>query len=102
MDEVMTGTTRLAHRPPRHRRLPVPGGQAGYHQGQALLHQIRIPIDTLRATLLAKLAGEPFDVLPPGGSLVTGGSGSETALVATGTPDHKAGEDKGQRDQVTP
>jgi glycyl-tRNA synthetase len=36
------------------------------------LHQIRIPIDTLRATLLAKLAGEPFDVLPPGGSLVTG------------------------------
>jgi glycyl-tRNA synthetase len=36
------------------------------------LHQIRIPIDTLRATLLAKLAGEPFDVLPPGGNLVTG------------------------------
>jgi len=37
------------------------------------LHQIRIPIETLRATLLAKLAGEAFDVLPPGGSLVTGG-----------------------------
>jgi len=37
------------------------------------LHQIRIPIDTLRATLLAKLGGEDFDVLPPGGSLVTGG-----------------------------
>jgi hypothetical protein len=36
------------------------------------LHQIRIPIDTLRATLTPKLAGEPFDVLPPGGSLVTG------------------------------
>jgi glycyl-tRNA synthetase len=37
------------------------------------LHQIRIPIDTLRATLVAKLAGEPFDVLPPGGSMVAGG-----------------------------
>jgi glycyl-tRNA synthetase len=37
------------------------------------LHQIRIPIETLRAALLAKLAGEAFDVLPPGGSLVTGG-----------------------------
>jgi len=37
------------------------------------LHQIRIPIDTLRATLVAKLAGEDFDVLPPGGSLVSGG-----------------------------
>jgi glycyl-tRNA synthetase len=37
------------------------------------LHQIRIPIDTLRATLLAKLDGELFDILPPGGSLVTGG-----------------------------
>ena len=36
------------------------------------LHQIRIPIDTLRATLLAKLAGEPFDVLPPGGTKVAG------------------------------
>jgi glycyl-tRNA synthetase len=37
------------------------------------LHQIRIPIDTLRATLVAKLAGEPFDVLPPGGTKVAGG-----------------------------
>jgi glycyl-tRNA synthetase len=37
------------------------------------LHQIRIPIDTLRATLLAKLGGEDFDFLPPGGSLVTSG-----------------------------
>jgi glycyl-tRNA synthetase len=36
------------------------------------LHQIRIPMDTLTATLTAKLAGEDFDVLPPGGSLVTG------------------------------
>jgi glycyl-tRNA synthetase len=36
------------------------------------LHQIRIPIDTLRATLVAKLAGEPFDVLPPGGTKVSG------------------------------
>jgi glycyl-tRNA synthetase len=37
------------------------------------LHQIRIPIDTLMDTLMAKLSGEDFDVLPPGGSLVTGG-----------------------------
>jgi glycyl-tRNA synthetase len=37
------------------------------------LHQIRIPVDALMDTLLAKLAGEPFDVLPPGGSLVTVG-----------------------------
>jgi glycyl-tRNA synthetase len=37
------------------------------------LHQIRIPIEALKATLLAKLAGEPFDVLPPGGSVVSGG-----------------------------
>jgi glycyl-tRNA synthetase len=37
------------------------------------LHQIRIPIETLGATLLAKLAGEDFDALPPGGSLVKGG-----------------------------
>ncbi len=37
------------------------------------LHQIRIPIETLRATLLAKLGGEDFDVLPPGGSTVSGG-----------------------------
>jgi len=36
------------------------------------LHQIRIPIGTLKATLIAKLAGENFDVLPPGGSLVSG------------------------------
>ncbi len=36
------------------------------------LHQIRVPVDTLRATLLAKLAGEDFDVLPPGGSIVSG------------------------------
>ena len=39
------------------------------------LHQIRIPIDTLRATLLAKLSGEDFDVLPPGGSMVSGAKG---------------------------
>ncbi len=39
------------------------------------LHQIRIPIETLRATLTAKLAGEAFDVLPPGGSLVSGAKG---------------------------
>jgi glycyl-tRNA synthetase len=37
------------------------------------LHQIRIPIDTLMDTLMAKLSGEDFDILPPGGSLVTGG-----------------------------
>ncbi len=37
------------------------------------LHQIRIPVDALMDTLLAKLAGEHFDELPPGGSLVTGG-----------------------------
>jgi glycyl-tRNA synthetase len=36
------------------------------------LHQIRVPIDSLRATLLAKLAGEDFDVLPTGGSVVSG------------------------------
>ena len=39
------------------------------------LHQIRVPVDTLRATLLAKLAGEDFDVLPPGGSVVSGAKG---------------------------
>ncbi len=39
------------------------------------LHQIRVPIDTLKATLLAKLAGEDFDVLPPGGSMVSGAKG---------------------------
>jgi len=32
------------------------------------LKQIRVPIETLRATLTAKLAGEPLEVLPPGGS----------------------------------
>jgi len=32
------------------------------------LRQIRIPIEVLTTTLKAKLAGEPFDVLPPGGS----------------------------------
>jgi len=36
------------------------------------LHQIRVPVDALGDTLLAKLAGEPFDALPPGGSLVSG------------------------------
>lgn len=35
------------------------------------LRQIRVPIDTLKATLTAKLAGEPFDKLPPGGSVIT-------------------------------
>jgi len=32
------------------------------------LKQIRVPIETLRATLTAKIAGEPLEVLPPGGS----------------------------------
>jgi glycyl-tRNA synthetase len=32
------------------------------------LKQIRVPIETLKATLTAKLAGEPLEVLPPGGS----------------------------------
>jgi len=32
------------------------------------LKQIRVPVDTLRATLAAKLTGEAFEVLPPGGS----------------------------------
>ena len=32
------------------------------------LKQIRVPLETLKATLMAKLAGEPFNVLPPGGS----------------------------------
>ncbi|MDM8001280.1 MAG: glycine--tRNA ligase [Dehalococcoidia bacterium] len=36
------------------------------------LQQIRVPIETLKTTLAAKLAGEAFDVLPPGGSVVTG------------------------------
>ena len=32
------------------------------------LKQIRVPVEALKATLAAKLAGEPFEVLPPGGS----------------------------------
>ena len=32
------------------------------------LKQIRVPMETLRATLQAKLAGEAFELLPPGGS----------------------------------
>ncbi|MEE8470750.1 MAG: glycine--tRNA ligase [Dehalococcoidia bacterium] len=32
------------------------------------MKQIRVPIDELRSTLDAKLTGEPFEVLPPGGS----------------------------------
>ena len=32
------------------------------------LKQIRVPIGVLKSTLAAKLAGEPLDVLPPGGS----------------------------------
>ncbi|MBM4463582.1 MAG: glycine--tRNA ligase [Chloroflexi bacterium] len=32
------------------------------------LKQIRVPLEVLRATLAAKLAGEPMEVLPPGGS----------------------------------
>ena len=32
------------------------------------LRQIRIPIEVLTTTLKAKLSGEPFNVLPPGGS----------------------------------
>ncbi len=32
------------------------------------LRQIRIPIEVLTTTLKAKLSGEPFDALPPGGS----------------------------------
>jgi len=36
------------------------------------LKQIRVPIETLKATLTAKLAGEPLEVLPPGGSLWLG------------------------------
>ena len=30
------------------------------------MRQIRVPIDVLRATLEAKLCGEPFEILPPG------------------------------------
>ena len=32
------------------------------------LKQIRVPIETLKPTLTSKLDGEPFEVLPPGGS----------------------------------
>ena len=31
------------------------------------LKQIRVPVESLKATLTAKLEGQPFDVLPPGG-----------------------------------
>jgi len=33
------------------------------------MNQIRIPIEVLRATLTAKLAGEPLFTLPPGGNI---------------------------------
>jgi glycyl-tRNA synthetase len=36
------------------------------------MRQIRVPIDSLRATLDAKLSGEPLEVLPPGGSFWLG------------------------------
>ncbi|MCX5999034.1 MAG: glycine--tRNA ligase [Chloroflexi bacterium] len=39
------------------------------------LKQIRVPIEGLKATMTAKLAGEPFDVLPPGGSRWLGAGG---------------------------
>ena len=32
------------------------------------LRQIRVPITTLASTIAAKLRGEPFEVLPPGGT----------------------------------
>jgi glycyl-tRNA synthetase len=32
------------------------------------LKQIRVPAESLKATLTSKLEGEPFDVLPPGGT----------------------------------
>jgi len=32
------------------------------------LKQIRVPLEVLKATLAAKLSGEPMEVLPPGGS----------------------------------
>ncbi len=38
------------------------------------LKQIRVPADSLAATLSAKLAGEAFEVLPPGGTLWLGPS----------------------------
>ena len=37
------------------------------------LKQIRVPAESIKTTLAAKLAGEPFDVLPPGGQQVSGG-----------------------------
>jgi glycyl-tRNA synthetase len=36
------------------------------------MRQIRVPIDTLKSTLDAKLCGEPFEVLPPGGTRALG------------------------------
>ncbi|MFC1925379.1 glycine--tRNA ligase [Chloroflexota bacterium] len=36
------------------------------------LKQIRVPIEILKATLSAKLSGEPFEVIPPGGTRVSG------------------------------
>ena len=36
------------------------------------MRQIRVPIEALRSTLDAKLCGEPFEVLPPGGSKALG------------------------------
>ena len=36
------------------------------------LKQIRVPIETVKETLSSKLAGEPFEVIPPGGSKVSG------------------------------
>jgi len=36
------------------------------------MRQIRVPIDSLRTTLDAKLSGEPLEVLPPGGSFWLG------------------------------
>ena len=39
------------------------------------MKQIRVPVAGLKNTLTAKLAGEPLDVLPPGGSLWLGFEG---------------------------
>ncbi len=39
------------------------------------LRQIRVPIESLKATLEAKLSGEPLDILPPGGSYWLGFEG---------------------------
>ena len=36
------------------------------------MHQVRVPIATLKQTLLAKLAGEDFLKLPEGGDVVAG------------------------------